>query len=139
MLGALNAFETERGASLDDLGCQTCDFTPSCRTELVGDDTIDTSSQWLLLVVEQDACVVVESDHTTIWPGHLLLGTDNHGVSNVSSSYFLRASLTGDIGDWASLLYDDYNLVACTGTRVTNRRRIGGAVSTWRFEKDMVC
>ncbi len=73
---------------LDDLGCQTCNLSPSRRTELVGDNTVDTGTQWFLLVVEQDTSVVIESNDTAIGSCHLLLGAYDDGMTNVSFRTF---------------------------------------------------
>lgn len=32
------------GEDSDDLGCQTCNLAPSCRTQLVGDNAVDSGS-----------------------------------------------------------------------------------------------
>ena len=53
---------------LDDFGCQTEDLAPAALAQLARDDAVDTRAEWLLAVVQQDTCVVVEFDNTTIRP-----------------------------------------------------------------------
>ncbi|KAI3486486.1 hypothetical protein L1887_49887 [Cichorium endivia] len=103
-------------AVLHEHGCETCDFAPTGGTQLVGNDAVDSCSQRLLLVVEEDACIVVEADHASVRASHLLLGTHDHRVSHIAPAHLLRRSLTRSVGDRSCFLYHHYNLVACNAT-----------------------
>lgn len=99
---------------LDDLWSQTCDLAPTCSPKFVGHYTVDSCPQWLLLIVEQNACIIVKSNDSAVRSGHLLLCSYNDCVSYVSSSDFLCACLAWNIRNRSSFLYHDYNFISCS-------------------------
>ena len=53
---------------LDDFRCQTENLAPAALAQLARDDAVDARAEWLFAVVQQNTCVVVEFDDTTVGP-----------------------------------------------------------------------
>ena len=96
---------------------QAQNLTPLSLPQLLSHDTVQPRTQWLPRLINKHTSIIIKAYKRPIWSCVLLFGTDNDGVSDVTSANLCRRC--GDTGEFcaevALFLDDDDNAVSCGG------------------------
>lgn len=97
---------------LNDSWSKWYSFHPVLLLQFCSNDTKHTGTKRFFLVVEKNTSIVVKSDISSVRSCHLLFGTNNQGMSNITFLDLLCSSLTTKVWVDRSCSFDNtYNLV----------------------------
>lgn len=86
-------------------------------SELSSNNTGNSGTKGLVLVINKDTSIVVESDNRAVGSLRKLLGADNNSMSHVTLTELKRRSTTNSlVRDGSGLLDDNDDSIADTGT-----------------------